>query len=139
MAGVQRFSDPAADVVPGTAAVRHRVVVRVYSGDGRRHAYLAVDLVQEGYYQVHPVCNQVFGYRLAHLAELIGPTSFRNLENRFEGCESCANSTTRSPRRQRNRGGARHAGRSWERTTTSASRVESDCGPGRMIMPRPSA
>ncbi|WP_340682527.1 hypothetical protein LCL61_28160 [Amycolatopsis coloradensis] len=69
---------------------RVRVVFRVYAGDGRRHTYLAIDLAHEGYSQIHPVCNLVFGYRLAHLAELIGKTSFRDLGNRFEVCESCA-------------------------------------------------
>ncbi|MFE5567054.1 hypothetical protein ACFQ68_18860 [Amycolatopsis japonica] len=64
--------------------------MRFYSGDGRRHAYLAVDLAHDGYYQVHPVCNQVFGYRLAHVLGMIGPISFRDLGNRFEVCESCA-------------------------------------------------
>ncbi|QXV57454.1 hypothetical protein [Amycolatopsis sp. TNS106] len=68
---------------------RERVVLRVYAGDGRRHAYLAIDLAQEGYFQVHPVCNLVFGYRLAHLAELIGSVSFRDLGNRFEVCDAC--------------------------------------------------
>ncbi|RSM80494.1 hypothetical protein DL991_10235 [Amycolatopsis sp. WAC 01375] len=66
------------------------MVIRLYGGDGRRHAYLAIDLAHQGYFQVHPVGNLVFGYRLAHLAELIGPVSFPDLGNRFEVCESCA-------------------------------------------------
>lgn len=36
------------------------------------------------------MCNLVFGYRLAHLAELIGSVSFRDLGNRFEVCDACA-------------------------------------------------
>ncbi|WP_125677290.1 hypothetical protein [Amycolatopsis sp. WAC 04182] len=66
------------------------MVIRLYGGDGRRHAYLAIDLAGEGYYQVHPVCIQVFGYRLAHVVGIVGSSSFAGLGNSFEACELCA-------------------------------------------------
>lgn len=66
---------------------RDRVVLRFYGGDGRRYAYLAVDLTRQGYYQVHPVCHPLLGYRLGHVTGLIG---FRDLGNRFETCDPCA-------------------------------------------------
>ncbi|HET6288778.1 MAG TPA: hypothetical protein VFG15_18775 [Amycolatopsis sp.] len=73
-----------------TAESRQRVVVRVYRGDNHRHVYLAVDLARRGYYQIHPMCNPVLGYGLAHVTELIGPVNFPDLGNCFDACESCA-------------------------------------------------
>ncbi|OXM44796.1 hypothetical protein CFP75_33275 [Amycolatopsis alba DSM 44262] len=66
------------------------MVIRFYGGDGRRHVYLAADLAHQGYFQVHPVCNHVFDYRLAHLSDLIGPASFHDRGNGFDVCEPCA-------------------------------------------------
>lgn len=68
---------------------RTRVVIRFYSGDSRRHAYLAEDLAASRYHQLHPVCHPSLGYHLGHPTDMISPVQFRDLGGIFDACGSC--------------------------------------------------
>ena len=65
------------------------MVIRLYTGDRRRHAYPADDLASGGYQQVHPVCHASLGYDLAHPTDMICPAEYRDLGCLFDGCGSC--------------------------------------------------
>jgi hypothetical protein len=72
------------------SARRTRVVIRFYSGDSRRHAYLAEEVAAAvNYHQLHPLCHRSLGYHLGHPADMISPVQFRDLGGVFEACGSC--------------------------------------------------
>lgn len=76
-----------------------RLGIRLYHGDGRRHAYRACDLASRRWRQIHPVCHDLDAvpstqffkqlYRLAHPTDEIDSREHASLGGEFDACADC--------------------------------------------------
>jgi hypothetical protein len=78
---------------------RERLGIRLYYGDGRRHAYRVADLVGGCWQQIQPVCHDLDAvpaadlvtqlYVLAHPTDMLDPHQHSSLGAEFDACPRC--------------------------------------------------